>query len=331
MSIQELYEPAFELVPPRNDSAGVLSLALRWFQDCSENHPKCKVRLGISQSVAQSLPTRLIHVKEYSAQLRTTENLPSSTKYATLSHFWGSIELYKLNRTNFQSIQSSIPLKDLPRTFQGALFLCRYFGLEYFRIDSLCIIQDDQEDWRNESALMASVYGCSTLSIAAVHTKDGRAGCFVDRNPKRVVPCCVTLNGEEYRCVPNTVYSRGVNNIALSRRAWAFQERFLAPRTILFGASQIFWECQYSHACETFPEGLPFSVQYDYSVFIHHDRRSAHCNMESGQENPTAWSNIVLVYSAGLLTHESDKLIAISGVARWMEQLSKDDYLAGLW
>jgi len=228
-------------------------------------------------------------------------------------------------------MQQSIAIHELPQTFQDAISVTRHFGLEYIWIDSLCIIQDDQIDWRYESRLMTSVYGGSSLVIAASHAKDGSKGCFVNRNPKSVVPCFVTLSGEQYRCVPASVYSRGVNDTALSQRAWAFQERFLAPRTLLFGASQIFWECQEKKACETFPGGLPSSVQFDRSVFVHDDGRMGHSIMDDAQSNPSAWSDIVLAYSAGRLTRESDKLPAISGVARWMHQFSGDEYLAGLW
>jgi len=43
------------------------------------------------------------------------------------------------------------------------------------------------------------------------------------------------------------------------------------------------------------------------------------------------WSNIVLEYTRCNLTMESDKLVAISGVAQMIRRLLKDEYLAGLW
>jgi len=44
------------------------------------------------------------------------------------------------------------------------------------------------------------------------------------------------------------------------------------------------------------------------------------------------WVTIVTNYSKGQLTEESDRLIALYGVAQWMKQkLIHDEYIAGLW
>jgi hypothetical protein len=44
-----------------------------------------------------------------------------------------------------------------------------------------------------------------------------------------------------------------------------------------------------------------------------------------------SWHTIVHLYSRGRLTCSSDKLVAISGIARVIQERSKDQYLAGLW
>jgi hypothetical protein len=43
------------------------------------------------------------------------------------------------------------------------------------------------------------------------------------------------------------------------------------------------------------------------------------------------WRSIVTTYSACNLTQESDRLIAISGIAKKFQELYGDNYLAGLW
>jgi hypothetical protein len=50
-------------------------------------------------------------------------------------------------------------------------------------IVGLCIdvIQDDDRDWRHESALMAQVYGNSILTISASGAFDGSVGPFFQR------------------------------------------------------------------------------------------------------------------------------------------------------
>jgi hypothetical protein len=43
------------------------------------------------------------------------------------------------------------------------------------------------------------------------------------------------------------------------------------------------------------------------------------------------WENIVSVFSDGALTRPEDKLVAISGIARVLQPVLQDYYLAGLW
>lgn len=43
------------------------------------------------------------------------------------------------------------------------------------------------------------------------------------------------------------------------------------------------------------------------------------------------WSNLVTQYSERNITVDSDRLLAISGVAQHIQYLTDDEYLAGLW
>src|SRR5256885_16010047 len=63
-----------------------------------------------------------------------------------------------------------IPFSHFPKTFQHAILICRGLGVNYLWIDSLCIIQDSEEDWALQSARMTDVYSNSWLKI-------GRASC----------------------------------------------------------------------------------------------------------------------------------------------------------
>jgi hypothetical protein len=67
------------------------------------------------------------------------------------------------------------------KTFQDAVIVTRHLGFRYLWIDSLCIIQDDKQDWEREVARMALVYKGSQLTIAATSSKDGSEGCFGKR------------------------------------------------------------------------------------------------------------------------------------------------------
>lgn len=72
----------------------------------------------------------------------------------------------------------------MPKTFIDAIIVTRYLGLRYIWIDSLCICQDDDQDWARESARMCDVYSNAHLVIAANRSPDCTGGCFHTRNPR---------------------------------------------------------------------------------------------------------------------------------------------------
>jgi hypothetical protein len=79
---------------------------------------------------------------------------------------------------SFKDHLRGIDWSDLSQTFKDAITLTRRLGHKYIWIDSLCIIQEDENDWQRESAKMASIYESSILTIAATRASDGTKGIF---------------------------------------------------------------------------------------------------------------------------------------------------------
>jgi hypothetical protein len=237
-------------------------LACSWLRTCTEEHDCLSTSAQVFPD--RVLPSRLICLRGTTVRLCLSTELPTNTPYATLSHCWETIEQFTIRKENLISLQESIPVHLLSKTFQDAIFLTSKFRYQYLWIDSLCIVQDDSNDWRNGSSLMASTYGGTSLNIAASHAQDGSVGWFVERSPSDVAPCLVSLKGldlpERVVCVPIDFYNRGIWHTALRRRAWAFQGRLLSPRTLSFSSTQIFWGCQRLEACESFPISIPSAV-----------------------------------------------------------------------
>lgn len=71
--------------------------------------------------------------------------------YTTLSHCWGSHQPLSLTRANFSSFSSESAVERLPKTYQDALVVTLSLGYRYIWIDSLCIIQDDRDDWLEQA------------------------------------------------------------------------------------------------------------------------------------------------------------------------------------
>jgi hypothetical protein len=76
-----------------------------------------------------------------------------------------------------KEIQSTV----LPKTFYDAITATREIGERYIWIDSLCIIQDDPNDWQKESALMGLVYSRSYCNLSATASDGSEKGLFFPR------------------------------------------------------------------------------------------------------------------------------------------------------
>lgn len=274
---------------------------------------------------------------------QTSEDVPAGP-YMTLSHRWGSASFLKLTVSNQADLRKGFDIADLPQTFQDAIAVVRRLGCQYIWIDSLCIVQDSPEDWQHEAALMSEVYTFSHCNIAATWNSSSDDGCFTKRNAAEVEGLVVNtkwtcLENITFRVVEFGLWENLVISASLNRRAWFVQERLLAPRVLHFGRTQLAWECHESEACETYPTGIPIAQQTDQSMYKRLDPDTEGKRLQSlgdSRSSPNlytshVWKKIVTAYTAGQLTMASDKLVAISGIAKIWQTLLQDEYLAGLW
>jgi hypothetical protein len=292
----------------------VLDIASTWLSTCSETHQLCK------SDEEGLLPTRLLSLTGPSPRLVLASELSQRPQYATLSHSWGSHDVIQLTTDNLESFMGELPVESLPKTFKEAIEIAQHLGLGYMWIDSLCIIQDDEEDWEHEAGMMHSVYGGSAITIAASSARDSTQGCYMkspifsgglraritDGGRRRVQD----FRGEE-------VYHLSTFGSHLGTRAWALQEKMLPARTIHFSDRGAFWECRTTIASEFMPDGFPSQL---VSPLVRREGKFE-----------WVWPQVVRLYSAANLTYGRDKLPAISGVARLGHSETGDQYLAGLW
>lgn len=148
-----------------------------WIKDCQENHSACK--FGTSPG---TLPTRVIDVGSPDGRteprLRKSDGEPGD--YIALSHCWGGKQPLITTKENKCSMKTCIPWAKLPNTFQDAISVTRRLGLRYIWIDSLCIVQDDAEDWEREAAKMALIFEAAYLTVAATAATNGNVCIFSD-------------------------------------------------------------------------------------------------------------------------------------------------------
>jgi len=211
-------------------------------------------------------PTRLIDLGTSNDQyvnLVNTRSTPTRGPYATLSHRWADSTVIQTTSSNLEQFLHAIPVTILSKTFQDAFTAARsYLGVRYIWIDSLCIIQDDSQDWRAESATMQDVYSHSFCNLSAIATSSGVHGLFPPRDFDRVRPCEIETNWagrDPETCIPipKRFWDEQLDYAPLSRRGWVFQERWLAPRILHFSSDQLLWECCELNASEAYPHGIP--------------------------------------------------------------------------
>ncbi|KAG4439747.1 hypothetical protein IFR05_004769 [Cadophora sp. M221] len=321
-------------------SAQAWAAAFKWHRECTRGHKDCR------RSDPAYLPSRLIDVGKHfmrSPRLVLASELERGTKYATLSHCWGHSMHTRLLSSNLTSFRKKLPWGDMSKLFREAFTVTRFLGLRYLWIDSLCIVQDSAEDWALESSLMSKVYSSGYCNIAATSSHDGSEGLFQRRNPLAIRPTKIPLTwqdtklGKRYWAVNTQVWQNNVERAPLNRRGWVCQERLLSPCTLHFGNDQLYWECRTETSCEFYPTGLPHvvpGVSKTKTLFTKIESQFLDTSTSDDTTAPYGyqlWGEIVEKYSRSTLSFESDKLVAIAGLAVEIQRMVKDEYCAGLW
>lgn len=184
-----------EPVPHASNSLeSSLTLARKWISTCLETHAPCR-KTG-EEGVLKF--ARILYVgadgqEDMSLRLVEKDDVLECSQYITLSHCWGNVDMTKLTLANYRTFCSAIDYETLPPTFRDAIDITRLLSIRYLWIDSLCIIQDSDEDWQRQAPHMGQIYHHSWCNLAATAAKDGHDGIlrFLDRRPQSLKPLVV--------------------------------------------------------------------------------------------------------------------------------------------
>ncbi|KAK0627887.1 heterokaryon incompatibility protein-domain-containing protein [Immersiella caudata] len=327
----------YDNIDRNTGSVETLRLAKSWIFNCISSHVKCE------DNFTSQLPKRVVQISGTSQSPRTKlyETRGASGRYACLSHCWGMIQPFRTLSGNIDAMRQQVCWSDLCQTFQDAIMVCLALEIEFIWIDSLCIIQDSEEDWREQAAAMASIYANGFLTIAATKSKDGRGGLFTATssrlntftipNPTPTGPAQYQIHAwpriTHFSHTPQDWWS---DDFPLLSRGWVYQERQLSQRMLHFGPSEILWECGEQVTCECRAIEKSFNLP-GYIAGGKHKWRMTPLRTAEPWQLQQRWYDIVAEFTGLQLSRPPDRLPALAGLAGDMQRHRRSRYLAGLW
>lgn len=299
-------------------------------------------------------PTRLLRIEKPQSSDESAESYiylddgMEPCVYISLSHCWGNFQPLRLTQSTEAALRAGISSRELPRTFRDAVAVCQQLGVSYIWIDSLCIRQDDPQDWAVEAAAMHSVYTNALCNLSATGASDSSTGFFFERNPIAHRPFRVPSKSSERLdwAFPPDWTSAVISEGPLSKRAWVLQERLLSSRIIHFTRAGVYWEClthawseksQYALRLEQpeaalthsfFKRTLECAHQYHRLLSdpaISHLEDSELQDMKSRLREAkdtfqSVWIKQLVFFTASGISKDTDKLVALEGLSQWFRQ-----------
>jgi hypothetical protein len=157
--------PAHRGTEPESEKA--YDLVTSWYATCRLEHDVCNTRKHTEG------PRRLLYIGQESTgpsdTIRLVEcDVNAPPDFIALSHSWGPGEHkpVKTIRNNIEKHKIGIETAALSRTFRDAVAVGRRLGEKYLWIDSLCTVQDDDQDTAREILRMPAIYEGAQLTTA---------------------------------------------------------------------------------------------------------------------------------------------------------------------
>lgn len=187
-----------------------------------------------------------------------------TSSYLTLSYTWGNVQCLKTNTGNLRRLKEpgsihSRQALNIPQTVRDAMGVTEYLGERYLWVDSLCIIQDDQDSLSRHLSSMHRIYANSALCLVAYGGTDanhGLRGLHGVTAPRRLEQITLDIAGGErlsYFNIPH-IFSGPTKDAdhdaeptddtpSYNRRGWTYQEFIFAKRRLVFTDGPLRWLC----------------------------------------------------------------------------------------
>ncbi|KAH7076257.1 heterokaryon incompatibility protein-domain-containing protein [Paraphoma chrysanthemicola] len=321
---------------PRNPRSNELLGKLKaWLLNC-DTHSECVSMEG------DFVPARLICITDEADGYDTRVSSPTDqVRYAALSYCWGSSEQPTTTKANLPARYTGFQSSILPKTLQEAIFVTKSLGLKYIWIDSICIVQDDENEWSVQASKMASIYAAAYVVLAATSAKDSSDGFLHLREmPSRIsshdrwghVVELEAMRNDSHDCYLNS----DSTDFPLFKRGWCLQERLMARRVIHFLPHEALFVCSKERQCECDIIGKKFTERTTsgaraFKILSSLAESEDPNKLDQSKRFGGLWTDIVQEYSSMTLTNPKDVLPALSGIASSVAKLNPGPYIEGLW
>jgi hypothetical protein len=289
------------------------------------------------------MPRRLLHIAKGDGnwKVHLQDPVVEPVAYTALSYCWGSMGSMpsKTTKARLSSLVIDIPWQRLPRTIQDAVIVSYVLGIHFLWVDAFCIIQDDKDDIQEEISNMPNIYGQAFITIVVSCAEGVQEGFLQDRilteytdNIFRVpFRCDDGQIGSVSLVEPHRLYEQE----PLDARGWAMQERLLARRVLEFGSRQTRWMCKNdcNGSCDGWTPYVERSPQrhnhLPKTIMLSGGRVSkSRSNLDRLYSD---WKTLLTCFTFRQLTIESDRILAIAGLAEKYSAFFPGRYLAGIW
>jgi hypothetical protein len=263
-------------------------------------------------------------------------------EYAVLSHCSGDVKVPTI--ADFPAV---LDVETLPKTLADAITITRRLGYQYLWAAPLCIIQGNKSDWNEESSKLASTYGQASLMLSAAEGADSNAGMLHERHV--LYSPALGVNKNRFLRLHLLRWKWDLEHSPLGNRGWAGIEKMLAPRIVHFAKHQLIWECAAGHHFEasgiidkkhgsgqvrqTYQKEIiqPYieKALLDHPIEVEAVGSEAEIVREVARFE--AWHNCADEFSRRELSVSSDKLPAMTPIARIINDGTMGEYLAGIW
>lgn len=356
-------------IPLNTSSLQTFKQAKTWIARCVDGTCQGAERMVRRELLAQSneRPSRLIElVDREKLGLRLIDGNTSMCPYVALSYTWGRTPaLWKTTTRNLGARQDCFCAQDLPKTLQDAVVITRELGLSHIWVDSICIVQDDPEDWASEATRMSHIYRQAYVTVAAAASTGSTTGIFNNRSRHHLeaverfkvtnrlsndqssalylVPSILRGDVRKLKDMYQLVelesqWDNSVSRSRLSTRGWCCQERLLSPRVLHFATTQLFWECR--HLIDSEDHFRSVDRNRGMREVLEVSRRETGPDLpkhtalqKSHSDLLRRWYHRVVAddYSPRHFTQAADKLIALAGLASAFQYTLRSRYIAGMW